>query len=80
MKLPENMYEIDHAIAQARRERLWEGLTTLSEWAAKRAGREYNTDTTITMLSRKVQDIIDSVDKAGWQASKQYEQNKGEQP
>lgn len=65
----------DRAIAQARRERLWECLATLSEWAARRAGKEYNTDTTITMLARKVQDIIHSVDKAGWKASKQYEQN-----
>ena len=80
MKLPENMYKIDHAIAQARRERLWEGLTTLSEWAANRAGKEYNTDTTLTMLARKVQDIMHSVDKAGWRASKQYEHNQGEQP
>ena len=70
---------ICRAIAKARRERLWECLETLSAWAAKRAGKEYNTTTTITMLYRKVQDIIDSVDKAGWQAIKQYEQNETEQ-
>jgi len=72
--------EVDRAIAKARRERLWECLETLSSWAANRAGKEYNTDTTLTMLARKVQDIMHSVDKAGWRASKQYEQNQGEQP
>lgn len=63
------------AIAKARRERLWECLQTLSEWTAKRAGKEYNTDTTITMLARKVQETMDSVDKAGWRAAKEFEQN-----
>jgi len=80
MKLPENMYGIDTAIAKARRERLWECLETLSSWAASRACKEYNTDTTLTMLARKVQDIMHSVDKAGWRASKQYEQSEREQP
>jgi len=72
--------EVNRAIANARRERLWECLETLSSWAASRAGKEYNTDTTLTMLARKVQDIMHSVDKAGWRASKQYEHNQGEQP
>ena len=63
------------AIAKARRERLWECLETLSEWTAKRAGKEYNTDTTITMLARKVQETMDSVDKAGWRAAKEFKQN-----
>ena len=69
------------AIAKARRERLWECLQTLSEWTAKRAGKEYNTDTTITMLARKVQETMDSVDKAGWRAAKEFEQNStGQEP
>ena len=68
------------AIAKARRERLWECLQTLSEWTAKRAGKEYNTDTTITMLARKVQETMDSVDKAGWRAAKEFEQNPTEPP
>lgn len=68
------------AIAKARRETLWECLQTLSEWTAKRAGKEYNTDTTITMLARKVQETMDSVDKAGWRAAKEFEQNEREQP
>jgi len=70
----------DDALAKARRERLWECLETLSAWCARRAGKEYNTDTTITMLAKKVQDIMHSVDKAGWRASKQYEQSEREQP
>jgi hypothetical protein len=69
------------AIVKARRERLWECLQTLSEWTAKRAGKEYNTDTTITMLARKVQETIDSVDKAGWRAAKKFEPNQtGQEP
>jgi len=66
----------DHAVAKARRERLRECLETLSVWCERRAGKKYNTDTTITMLSRKVQDIMDSVAKAGRRGLDEYNQQK----
>lgn len=68
------------AIAKARREKLWECLGTIQAWASKRAACEYNTETTLTMLARKVQETMDSVDKAGWIAAKEFEQNEREQP
>ena len=68
------------AITKARREKLWECLGTIQAWASKRATCEHNTETTLTMLARKVQETIDSVDKAGWRAAKEFEQNPTEPP
>ena len=68
------------AIAKARREKLWECLGTIQAWVSKRALWEHNTETTLTMLARKVQETIDSVDKAGWRAAKEFEQNPTEPP
>lgn len=63
------------AMEEARRQRLNEALGTLATWADQRERGDFNTETTLTMLARKVQETIDSVDKAGWRAAKEFEQN-----
>lgn len=59
----------------ARRNRLNEGLRTISEWCAKRAEGNYDDSTTITMLLRKVNELPDQVDKAGWRALAEFDKN-----
>jgi hypothetical protein len=53
----------------ARKERLNQGLLTLSSWAAGRAAGDHDEDTTLSMLKRKVAELHDAVDRAGWLAS-----------
>jgi hypothetical protein len=59
----------------ARRNRLNEGLRTISDWCAKRAEGDYDDSTTITMLLRKVNELPHQVDKAGWRALAKFNQN-----
>ncbi len=59
----------------ARRNRLNEGLRTISEWCTKRAEGDYDESTTITMLLRKVNELPDQVDKAGWRALAEFDKN-----
>jgi hypothetical protein len=56
----------------ARRNRLNEGLRTISEWCAKRAEGNYDDSTTITILLRKVNELPHQVDKAGWRALAEF--------
>jgi hypothetical protein len=63
------MSALDHwQIARARKERLNQGLLTLSSWAASRAAGDHDEDTTLSMLKRKVAELHDAVDRAGWLA------------
>jgi hypothetical protein len=61
-------HEQDKLLYTARRNRLNEGLRTLSEWCAKRAEGDYDDYTTITILLRKVNELPNQIDKAGWRA------------
>ena len=69
------------AMEIARKHRLNEALITLAEWVAKRERGEFNTDTTLTMLAKKVVEIEHSVRNAGCRAyaaayDKQQNQNR----
>jgi len=50
----------------ARKERLNRGLLTLASWARSRAMGDYDSETTLNMLDRKVVELRSAVDKAGW--------------
>lgn len=54
---------------EARRQALNDSLRTLAAWAAKRAELNVNTETTLTMLKRKVAEIDDRVTRAGRRAA-----------
>jgi hypothetical protein len=62
----------------ARRNRLNEGLCTISDWCAKRAEGNYDDSTTITMLLRKVNELPHQVDKAGWRALDEFNKQNNE--
>jgi|688.fasta_scaffold01478_38 hypothetical protein len=53
---------------QARKERLNRGLLTLSSWASSRTIGNHDEDTTLSMLKRKITELCDAVDRAGWGA------------
>jgi len=53
-------------INNARKQRLNEGLRTLSEWCAARAAGDHDLDTTLTMLEKKASTLRGKVDAAGW--------------
>jgi ATP-dependent protease HslVU (ClpYQ) peptidase subunit len=57
------------SISDARRFRLKQSLLALANWAEARAGGNHNTETTMTMLERRLSEIRDQVDRAGWAAS-----------
>lgn len=50
---------------EARKQALDDSLRTLAAWATKRAELNVNTETTLTMLRRKVDEITDRVTRAG---------------
>ena len=52
----------------ARRNQLNECLQTLSSWVDKQTPVEHSPDETLEMLQRKVQEVVHSVEKAGWNA------------
>ena len=52
----------------ARRNKLNECLQTLSSWVDKQTPVEHSPDETLEMLQRKVQEVVHSVEKAGWNA------------
>ena len=64
----------EDTLTVARRNRLNECLHTLSAWADKRTLCEHNPDTTLEMLQRKVQEVVHSVEKAGWNAIPEHKQ------
>ena len=53
----------------ARMEELNRRLRVLSEWALNRTTGGHDTETTITMLRRRVEEIEDGVNRAGWRAT-----------
>ena len=57
---------------EARLARLNTGLLNLAEWCKARAEGEHDQYTTLTMLERKAADLKHRVDKAGWDALKDY--------
>lgn len=59
---------------KARKARLNQGLLTLASWAQSRATGEHDEGTTLTMLARKVGDLNQAVQKAGWHAVEQHEE------
>jgi hypothetical protein len=67
--------EQNTVLYNARRNRLNEGLRTISDWCAKRAEGDYDDSTTITMLLRKVNELPHQVDKAGWRALAEFDKN-----
>jgi hypothetical protein len=70
-------YEQNKILYTARRNRLNEGLHTLSQWCAKRAEGEYDDDTTMTMLLKKVNELPHQINQAGWMALDEFnKQNK----
>lgn len=52
----------------ARVTRMNQGLETISEWSRNRAASDHNPDTTITMLTRKVQELDERSMSAGYRA------------
>ena len=59
----------DTQINEARKLRLRQALKALANWAEARSDGNHNTETTLTMLERRVSEIKDQVDRAGWVAS-----------
>jgi hypothetical protein len=60
---------LSESISDARRFRLKQALLALANWSEARAGGNHNTETTMTMLERRVSEIRSQVDGAGWAAS-----------
>jgi len=58
----------DQIIDKAQRDRLNQGLLALASWCSSRAMASHDTDTTLTMLERKVNDLRHKMMKAGWAA------------
>ena len=56
-------------IYAARKQRLNEGLLSLSEWCAARAAGNHDDDTTLTLLEKKASTLRGKVNAAGWRAS-----------
>lgn len=61
--------DLDTAIAKARQNRLNQGLLTLSDWTSARAQKNHNEQTSLSILKRKVAELEDAVNRAGWAAS-----------
>ena len=61
-------------IADAHRERLNHGLRTLASWCQSRAMLDHDTETTLTMLERKVGELRGKMMKAGWDALDKHQQ------
>ena len=64
----------------ARRNKLNECLQTLCEWVDKQTLGEQNPDTTLEVLQRKVQEVVHSVEKAGWNALPEHKKNQTGSP
>jgi hypothetical protein len=58
----------DQVINETHRERLNQGLLSLAAWCQARAAGDHDTETTMTMLERKAEDVRVKVMKAGWRA------------
>lgn len=58
------------AIDRARKDELNRRLLVLALWSATRAHGEFDTETTLTMLKKKVIDLEDGMKRAGWSAAK----------
>jgi len=58
------------AIDRARKDELNRRLLVLASWSATRAHGEFDTETTLTMLKKKVIDLEDGMKRAGWSAAK----------
>lgn len=56
-------------IYAARKEELNRRLLVLAEWAVKRATGDHDEATTMTMLKKRVLEIEDGVNRAGWRAA-----------
>ena len=54
------------AIYAARKAELNRRLLVLAEWAVKRANGDHDEDTTMTMLKKRILEIEDGVNRAGW--------------
>ena len=59
-------------IADAQRKRLNHGLKTLASWCGSRAMLDHDTETTLTMLERKITELRGKVMKAGWAAIEKH--------
>jgi hypothetical protein len=59
-------------VREARLARLNTGLLNLSEWCKSRAEGQHDQYTTLTMLEKKATELKHRVDKAGWDAMKDY--------
>jgi hypothetical protein len=57
------------AIERARIERLNRGLLTLASWCRSRTMFPHDEMTTQTMLRKKVEELVNAVDRAGWAES-----------
>ena len=67
MKSPEY-----NAITKARRTALDKELKSLGEWCLERGLNEHDTDTTITMLNRKIAMLKNAVNSAGWKEAEKF--------
>ena len=59
-------------LKEARLARLNTGLLNLAEWCKARAEGQHDQYTTLCILERKATDLKHRVDKAGWDALKDY--------
>lgn len=66
------------SISIARRERLEMGLLHLAQWAKRRADGDFNVETTTSILTRKVGELKDAVDRAGWRAREEFSTSNNE--
>jgi hypothetical protein len=73
-------FEQDKILYTARHARLIEALHNLSHWCAKRAEGEYDDYTTMTMLSKKVNELPHQINKAGWMALDEFNKQNNETP
>jgi hypothetical protein len=73
-------FEQDKILYTARHARLIEALHNLSHWCAKRAEGEYDDDTTMTMLLKKVNELPHQINRAGWMALDEFNKQNNETP
>lgn len=62
-------------LAAARAAELERRLKTLATWATARAMGNHDTETTLTMLEKRVGEIAHGVNRAGWRALDEYHAN-----
>jgi hypothetical protein len=62
----------DDIVREARLARLNTGLLNLAEWCKSRAEGQHDQYTTLTLLERKAAKLKHQVDRAGWDAVKDY--------